>query len=281
MAALLTCETDPLTGKTTLALVDNDELFAASFDQYAQFISENTVITGTNDAKMVEDMGKKISEAAQRWYTYIGKPNYLKDYKWEYHLVKDDQINAWCLPGGKIVVYTGILPVTQNEDALATVMGHEVAHALLNHGKQRVSVGFLQQLGLAAAGLATSLAGANEETQSLFLAALGVGSTLAVALPFSRDNESEADHYGLILMAIAGYNPEESVPFWERMAQGREDNKLDEFLSTHPSPATRIKDLRDKSIPEAKRKAAKLHLDPLKKESILKAKKIAAEINNQ
>jgi len=280
MVALLTCETDPLTGKTTLNLVDNKELFAASFDQYAQFLSENTVITGTNDAKMVEDMGKKISAAAQRWYTYIGEPNYLKDYKWEYNLVDDPQINAWCLPGGKIVVYTGILPVTQNEDALATVMGHEVAHALLNHGRQRVSVGFLQELGLAAAGLATSLAGADANTQSLFLAALGIGSNLAVALPFSRENESEADHYGLILMAIAGYNPEESVPFWGRMAaQG--SGSTPEFLSTHPSPDTRIKDLQKKSIPEAKRKAAKLHLDPLKKESILKAKKIAAEINNQ
>jgi predicted Zn-dependent protease len=279
MAALLTCETDPLTGKTTLALVSDSELFAASFDQYAQFLSENKVITGTNDAKMVEDMGKKISAAAQRWYTYIGEPNYLKDYRWEYNLVEDDQINAWCLPGGKIVVYTGILPVTENENALATVMGHEVAHALLNHGKQRVSVGFLQQLGLAAAGLAAGLAGADENTQLLFLAALGVGANIAVALPFSRENESEADHYGLILMAIAGYDPEQSVPFWGRMAA--QGDRIPEFLSTHPDPTTRIKDLRDKSIPEAKRKAAKLHLDTLKKESILKAKKIAAEINNQ
>jgi len=279
MAALLTCETDPLTGKTTLALVSDSELFAASFDQYAQFLNENQVVKTGSNAEMVKRLGENIKNAAQRWYTYIGEPNYLKDYKWEYNLVDDPQINAWCLPGGKIVVYTGILPVTENEDALATVMGHEVAHALLNHGKQRVSVGFLQELGLMAAGLAASLAGADENTQTLFLAALGIGATVGVALPFSRENESEADHYGLILMAIAGYNPEESVPFWGRMAA--QGSRTPEFLSTHPDPTTRIKDLRDKSIPEAKRKAAKLHLDPLKKESILKAKKIAAEINNQ
>jgi predicted Zn-dependent protease len=183
------------------------------------------------------------------------------------------------MPGGKIVVYTGILPVTENEDALATVMGHEVAHALLNHGRQRVSLNFLTQLGLAAAGLAASLSGASEQTQSLFLAALGVGSAVGVSLPFSRENESEADHYGLILMAIAGYDPEASVPFWENMA--KLGGGTPEFLSTHPSSQTRANDLRIKSIPEAKRKAAKLHLETLNKESILRAKKIADEINNQ
>jgi len=284
---LLTCETDPLTGKTTLALVSNNELFAESFTQYRQFLSENPPVSQTDPrAQMVTRLGENISAAAERWYAYINKPNYLKDYKWEYNLVNSKEINAWCMPGGKIVVYTGILDVTQNEDALATVMGHEVAHALLNHGQQRVSVNFLQQLGLAAAGLTAALAGADENTQSLFLAALGIGSNLAVALPFSRENESEADHYGLILMAIAGYNPEESVPFWGRMAElnGKRDedpDKFSEFFSTHPEPGTRIKDLQNKSIPEAKRKAAKLHMDPLKKEAILKAKKIAAEINNQ
>jgi predicted Zn-dependent protease len=282
---LLTCETDPLTGKTTMALVSDSELFAASFQQYEEFLKENTVITGTPEAEMVTRLGENIKKAAQRWYTYIDKPNYLKDYAWEYKLVEDEQINAWCMPGGKIVVYTGILPLfknndgSMNEDMLATVMGHEVAHALHNHGKQRVSLNILTQLGLTAASLAASLAGASEQTQADFVALLGVGSTLAVALPFSRENESEADHYGLILMAIAGYNPEESVPFWERMAEKSGDTI--EFLSTHPSPSTRIKDLRNKSIPEAQRKAAKLHLDPLKKEAILKAKKIAAEINNQ
>jgi predicted Zn-dependent protease len=279
MAALLTCETDPLTGKTTLALVSNDELFVASFQQYEEFLKENTVIKTGKDAEMVTRLGDNIRKAAEKWYTSKGSRDYLKDYRWEYKLVDDPQVNAWCLPGGKIVVYTGILPVTGDEDALATVMGHEVAHALLNHGRQRVSVAFLENLGLAAAGLAASLSGASEQTQSLFLSALGIGSTLAVALPFSRENESEADHYGLILMAIAGYDPEASVPFWERMAaQG--SGGTPEFLSTHPSPDTRIKDLQKKSIPEAKKVAAKLRLDDLK-EAIPKAKKTAAEINKQ
>jgi len=256
MAALLTCETDPLTGKTTLALVSDSELFTASFTQYSEFLKENEVVKTGPDAEMVNRLGNKISAAAQKWYVKIGKPNYLNDYQWEYHLVKDDQVNAWCLPGGKIVVYTGILPVTKNEDALATVMGHEVAHALLNHGRQRVSVAFLENLGLAAAGLTAAALGANETTQSLLMTALGVGSTLFGTLPFSRENESEADEYGLYLMAIAGYDPEESVPFWGRMAAG--SGSTPEFLSTHPSPSTRIDNLK-KLIPKAKAKAIEIN----------------------
>jgi len=276
-AFLLTCETDPLTGKQTLALVSNTELFAASFDQYKQFISENEVIPLTDDrAKMVNDIGENIKKAAEKWYASIGQSNYLKDYRWEYKLVKDDQVNAWCMPGGKIVVYTGILPVTQNEDALATVMGHEVAHALLNHGRQRVSVAFLEQLGLVAAQLTASAMGASQESQAVLLTALGITSTLGVALPFSRENESEADHYGLILMAIAGYNPDESVEFWGRMA--KISGNTPEFLSTHPSPTTRIKDLKDKSIPEAKKKADELRINAMIR-FIPEAKRIAAEIN--
>jgi hypothetical protein len=366
VVAFLTCETDPLTGKTTLALVGDKELFAAAFDQYKEFIDESIVIDEEKftvvkleqkrdnaksqlttakaqlaeakkqkdpneetkekikqledtilvlndtieklegyelkrgneviwiegaitkasnpterakllkDAAMVKRLGDNIRDAAIRWYNYKGESSYLTDYKWEYHLVFDNQVNAWCMPGGKIVVYTGILPVTGNEDALATVMGHEVAHALLNHGRQRVSLNFLTQLGMAAAGLTVALTGASQQTQALFLGALGIGSALGVALPFSRENESEADHYGLILMAIAGYDPEASVPFWERMGS----DGL-EFLSTHPNPSTRANDLRIKSIPEAKRKAAKLHLNTLNKEAIIRAKKIAAEVNNQ
>jgi len=236
--------------------VSNNELFAASFQQYDQFLSEHTVITGTPEAKMVETIGEDIKTAAVKWYKSLNKSSYLKDYKWDYRLVDDNQVNAWCLPGGKIVVYTGILPVTQNKDALATVMGHEVAHALLNHGRQRVSVAFLEQLGLVAAGLTAAALGADDTTQALLLTALGVGSTLFGTLPFSRENESEADEYGLYLMAIAGYDPEASVPFWERM------DKLGggtiEFLSTHPSSSTRIKDL-TKLIPKAKEKAIEIN----------------------
>jgi predicted Zn-dependent protease len=253
MTSLLTCVTNPFTGQSTMALVSNKDLFASSFKQYNQFLSENKVITGTEDAQMVERVGLNIRRAAERWLKSKGKSGYLKDYKWEYHLVDSKQINAWCMPGGKIVVYTGILPLTNTEDGLATVMGHEVAHALLNHGQQRVSAGVLQQIG--AVGVLVASSKKSKTQQALLLGAYGLGSTLLGTLPFSRKHESEADHYGLILMAAAGYNPEASVPFWERMAA--KGGGVPEFLSTHPSDKTRIKQLK-KLIPEAKKKAAKL-----------------------
>jgi len=253
----LTCETNPLTKETTLALMSDKELFAMSFQQYNEFLSENTVINGTPKAIMVKSIGENIKTAAEKWYASKGNLKYLNDYAWEYNLVDSKEVNAWCMPGGKIVVYTGILPITQNEDALATVMGHEVAHALLNHGKQRVSAGYLQQLGGALGATLLGLAfGASEQTQELFLLAYGVGTNLGVMLPYSRKHESEADHYGLILMAIAGYDPEESIPFWQRMAAMGSSGP--EFLSTHPSHETRINDLK-KSIPEAKKIAAELN----------------------
>jgi len=254
-ALLLTCVTNPLTGKHTMALVGNRELFSASFQQYSQFLSENKVVNGTSDARMVERLGGKIRKASEKWLASEGKSAYLNDYKWEYHLVDSKEVNAWCMPGGKIVVYTGILPLTKTEDGLATVMGHEVAHALLNHGQQRVSAGVLQQIGAMGVTVAAAATGQSQESQALLMAAYGAGSTLLGTLPFSRKHESEADHYGLLLMAIAGYNPEASVPFWERMAA--KGGGVPEFLSTHPSDKTRIKDLQ-KSIPEAKKAAARL-----------------------
>jgi len=236
-----------------MAFVSNYELFASSFQQYSQFLSENEVVIGTDDAYMVERIGENIRRAAEIWLASEGKSSYLKDYKWEYHLVDSNEVNAWCMPGGKIVVYTGILPLTQTEDGLATVMGHEVAHALLNHGQQRVSAGVLQQIG--AVGVAILGSDQSNETQSLLMTAYGAGSSLFGTLPFSRKHESEADYYGLILMAIAGYNPEASVPFWERMAA--KGGGGPEFLSTHPSDTTRIKQLTE-SIPVARQKAAQL-----------------------
>ena len=253
MSSLLTCVSNPFSGQSTMALVSNKDLFATSFKQYNQFISGNKVITGTDDAQMVERIGVNIRNAAEKWLKSKGKSKYLKDYRWEYHLIDSKEINAWCMPGGKIVVYTGILPFTQTEDGLATVMGHEVAHALLNHGQQRVSAGVLQQVG--AVGVAIASSRKSKAEQELLMGAYGVSSTLLGTLPFSRKHESEADRYGLILMAIAGYNPEASVTFWERMAA--KGGGVPEFLSTHPSDKTRVKQLR-KTIPEAKKKASQL-----------------------
>ena len=248
------CASNPLTGKNTMALVSNTELFPMAFQQYDQFLAENKVISGTAEARMVERAGENIREAAEKWFASQGQRDYLRDYQWEYHLVDSPEVNAWCMPGGKIVVYTGILPLTQTEDGLATVMGHEVAHALLNHGQQRMSADLLQQVGATVVG--TAVSGGSETTQTLLMTAYGLGTTLGGTLPFSRGHESEADHYGLILMAIAGYRPEESVPFWERMA-AKGGGGTPEFLSTHPSDATRIRQLKE-WIPEAKRKAAEL-----------------------
>jgi predicted Zn-dependent protease len=244
-----TCATNPLTGKKTMALVSNNELMAMSFSEYDQFLKENTVIKGTAQAQMVTRVGNRIAEAAYKWLEKENALQHLEGYAWEYNLVQDNSINAWCMPGGKIVVYTGILPVTQTEEGLAVVMGHEVAHALLNHGQQRMSAGLLQQLGMVGVAVVTS--GSSETTQSLVMAAYGVGTNVGGMLPFSRSHESEADRYGLILMAIAGYNPDAAVPFWQRMSS-LGGGGTPELLSTHPSDATRIRDLQTVT-PEAKR----------------------------
>jgi predicted Zn-dependent protease len=246
------CVSNPLTGKSTMAFVDNSQLFPSSFAQYEEFLSENTVVTGTADSAMVSRVGAKLADAAQKWLASEGNSHYLDNYAWEYKLIQDNQVNAWCMPGGKIVVYTGILPVTETEEGLAVVLGHEIAHALLNHGQQRMSAGVLQEIG--ATGLSLAMGNKSSESQALAMTAYGAGSNLFGTLPFSRKHESEADHYGLILMAIAGYNPDEAVPFWERMAE-LGGAGTPEFLSTHPSDETRIRQLQG-WIPEAKQKAA-------------------------
>ncbi len=254
LVLLMGCATNPLTGRKTFNMVSNDELFPSSFQQYNDFIKQNKVIIGTPDAKRVESIGIKIKNAAQKYLTSIGQPDYLKDYKWEYRLVSDKSINAWCMPGGKIVVYTGILPVTKNDAGLATVMGHEVSHALANHGAQRMSAGQLQQLG--AVGVALATGNQSAEKQQMWQQYYGIGSEVGVMLPFSRAHETEADKIGLILMAIAGYNPDEAVIFWSRMAQQSGGQGNPEFMSTHPSDETRIANLQA-LLPEAKATAAK------------------------
>lgn len=248
------CATNPMTGKKTLNLVSNSELFPASFQQYGQFLKENKVIQGTADAKRVENIGIKIKEAAEKYLTSIGQNQYLNDYRWEYKLVDSKDVNAWCLPGGKIVVYTGILPVIKDDAGLATVMAHEVSHALANHGAQRMSAAKLQ--GVGAVGLAVLTGGQSAESQYMWQQLYGVGSQVGVMLPFSRGHESEADKIGLTLMAIAGYNPQEAIAFWKRMAAQSGGKSQPEFMSTHPSDATRVANLQN-LVPEAKAIAAK------------------------
>ena len=252
---IYSCATNPFTGKQNLNFVSNASLFPSAFQQYDSFLKENKVVTGTQDAKNVELVGSKIKNAAQLWLNSLGKSQYLNGYEWEYKLVDDKAINAWCMPGGKIVVYTGILPITKDNAGLATVMGHEVAHALASHSAQRMSAAQLQQLG--AVGVSVATDGQSKENQQLWQQAYGIGTEYGGMLPFSRSHESEADMIGLTLMAIAGYNPEESIKFWERMSASSNGQKPPELLSTHPSDATRIANLK-RLIPEAKANAAKL-----------------------
>jgi len=178
----------------------------------------------------------------------------LNGYQWEYKLIENKEVNAWCMPGGKIVVYTGILPITKNEAGLATVMGHEVSHALANHGAQRMSAAQLQQIG--AVGVAVATGSQSAEKQQMWQQYYGIGSQVGVMLPFSRSHETEADKIGLTLMAIAGYNPEQAIFFWERMSASSSGAKPPEMLSTHPADATRIANLK-RLIPEAKAEALK------------------------
>jgi predicted Zn-dependent protease len=253
-ALVVACTTNPFTGNKDLNFVSNEQIFPAAFQQYNQFLNENKVIKGTADAQRVTTVGQKIRAAAEKYLNANGYQGYLNGYQWEYNLVQSNEVNAWCMPGGKIVVYTGILPITKDEAGLATVMGHEVAHALVNHGAQRMSAAQLQEIGAVGVGLATS--GKSTQTQQLFMQAYGVSSEVFGTLPFSRKHENEADEIGLTLMAIAGYNPDKAIDFWQRMEANAGGGAPPEFLSTHPSGSTRIANIKSK-IPNAKAQAAK------------------------
>jgi len=257
------CKTSPFTGKKTLNFVSNDTLFPTAFQQYDQFLSENNVLTGTPDADMVKRVGEKIAVASERYMTALGYPGYLTDYRWEYNLVQDEAINAWAMPGGKIVVYTGILPITQTETGLAMVMGHELAHALANHGAQRMSAAQVQQYGAGAVALGGAVSGATGEQQNLFNQAFGVGSTVLGTLPFSRSHETQADEIGIIIAAIAGYNPDEAANLWRRMKAASGASSTPQILSTHPSSDSRIANLTEKA-PGARAEAAKFGVTTFK-----------------
>ena len=250
----VSCAKNPFTGKNTLNFVSNSELFPTSFQQYGTFLKDNKVISGTKDAKRVETVGMKIKAAAEKYLNANGYKDYLKDYAWEYKLVESKEVNAWCLPGGKIVFYSAILPICKDDAGMATVMGHEVAHALANHGAQRMSAGILQQAGAGVVGIA--LDSKTEQDKQIWMTAYGAVTQYGGMLPFSRSHESEGDKIGLILMAIAGYDPSTAIGFWERMSANSGGAAPPEFLSTHPSDATRIAKLKS-LIPEAKIEAAK------------------------
>ena len=248
----LSCATNPFTGKQTMALVPNSQLFPSAFQQYSQFLNENKIITGTAESAMITRVGQRIAVAAERWLNANGHQGYLNDYKWEYNLVDDKTVNAWCMPGGKIVFYTGILPIAASETGVAAIMGHEVAHALANHGQQRMSAAYIQQ-GVAIAG---NVAIKDDKSREAFNQYYGLGSSVGVMLPFSRSHETEADKIGLYLMGIAGYNPDEGALLWQRMKAQSSGQAPPEILSTHPSNDTRIANLKALA-PQAKAEARK------------------------
>ncbi|MEO6611152.1 MAG: M48 family metallopeptidase [Chitinophagaceae bacterium] len=249
-AFVIACSKNAVTGRNQFKLVPESDLQSMANTEYQNFLSTNKVVSSSNnrDAEMVRRVGQRITRAVTDYYAQKGLSDQLANYRWEYNLVDNKEANAWCMPGGKIVVYTGLLPITQNEAALAAVMGHEVSHAIFNHGNERMSQGLIQQLGGVA--LSVALADKPSETQNLFMGAYGVGTAVGVLLPFSRKHELEADHYGLIWTAMAGYNPREAIALWQRMEQASNGQKPPEFLSTHPAEGRRIDQL-EKYMPEA------------------------------
>lgn len=253
---LFSCKTNVFTGKKTLNFMPDSQLFPLAFSQYSTFLAENKVVTGTKDAQMITTVGNKIKTAAQRWLNAIGEEKYLENYQWQYTLIDDPTVNAWCMPGGKIVFYTGILPICKNETGVAIVMGHEVAHALANHGGQRMSASQVQALGAVGVAIGSQAGGLSPQTQAILNQAYGIGSQVGGMLPFSRAHETEADKIGLYLAAIAGYNPDEGARLWERMSAKSGGQAPPQFLSTHPSNESRIAFL-TKLAPEARKEAAK------------------------
>ncbi len=220
-------------------MVSNDEVIALSLQQYQDFMRTAPVERGTANAQMVSRVGQRIAKAVETFYTNNGYGSLLADYSWEFNLVADDNVNAFAMPGGKVVVYSGLLPVTQTEEALAVVMGHEIAHVIAHHSNERLSQQVAVQYGGAIAG---GLLGNNQAMQQLGGTVLGLGAQYGIMLPYARKQELEADEIGIIVMAIAGYNPEVSIPFWQRMAQAS-GSQVPEFMSTHPADSRRIERL--------------------------------------
>jgi predicted Zn-dependent protease len=239
VAGFTACTRNAVTGRKQLSLLPESQLQQMAVSEYQGFLSKNNVVsTNTSkDAEMVRRVGSRIAAAITDYYTKQGKGGILNGYKWEFNLVDNKEVNAWCMPGGKVVVYTGLLPVTQNEAALAVVLGHEITHAVARHGNERMSQEMLTQ-GL---GAVVNVATANDpKVNGIFNTVYGPGSQLGYTLPNSRNQEYEADHFGLIFSAMAGYNPREAVTFWERMAAASGGQKPPEILSTHPADANRI-----------------------------------------
>lgn len=237
---LTSCGSVPFTGRRQLQLVSNDEVIALSLQQYQEFMRGAPVERGTEDAKMVARVGNRIAKAVETFYKSNGYEAALSNYSWEFNLVADKSVNAFAMPGGKVVVYSGLLPVTQTEEALAVVIGHEIAHVIAQHSNERISQQVALQYGGAIAG---GLLGNSEIAQQIGGTVFGLGAQYGVMMPYARKQELESDEIGVIIMAIAGYDPRVAIPFWQRMAQASSGSQVPEVLSTHPADTRRIERL--------------------------------------
>lgn len=241
------CATVPLTGRQQLNFIPDSQMNAMSFQQYDAVIAESKLSRNTEQTEGIRRVGHRIQGAVEEYFRMNGLSDQLAGYQWEFNLIQSDDANAWCMPGGKVAFYTGLLPICKDETGVAVVMGHEVAHAVAEHGGERMSQGLVLQLGGMA--LSEALQSKPDQTRSLFMTAFAVGAQFGAILPFSRSQESEADRMGLIFMAMAGYDPREAPKFWERMSAESGANPP-EFMSTHPSDKTRMKHLQE-YMPEA------------------------------
>lgn len=245
---LYSCSTVPITERKRVNIVDDAQILPASFAQYDNFLKENKLSTDAKMTREIENVGLRISKSVDRFMRANGMTEEANNYQWEFKLVDDNQMNAWCLPGGKVVFYTGILPICKNTDGIAAVMGHEIAHAFAKHGQERMTSSYGQQLGGMAVAIGTS--GQNYETQMLWNSIYGIGSQVGM-LAYSRTHETEADKLGMVFMIMAGYDAEEAIQLWKRMKENSKGEAPPEFLSTHPSNDTRIDDLK-KYLPVAR-----------------------------
>jgi predicted Zn-dependent protease len=248
LSVLASCSTVPLTGREQLNFIPDSQMNSLSLTEYKDYISSHQLSSDTAQTQMVKNVGARIQKAVETYCAQNNLSDRIAGYKWEFNLVVDSNVNAFAMPGGKVVVNTGIIPVAQNEEGLAVVMGHEISHVIARHGSERMSQGLLVEMGGVA--LSTAMSNNAAATSELFMKSYGVGTQYGILLPYSRAHETEADHLGLIFMAMAGYNPNAAVDFWQRMAAASKGSKPIEFLSTHPADQTRINNLK-KFMPEA------------------------------
>jgi len=243
-----TTSTVPITGRQQTLMVSDGEVLSLATQQYQDFMKTAKKSTNATNTAMVQRVGQKLATAVNNYLTSNGLQAEVKNFAWEFNLVQDKQVNAWCMPGGKIVVYEGLLPVTQDEASLAIVLGHEIAHAVAKHSAEQLSTQMKQQYGMQIGTMVAGALGMGQNTQSIIQAIAAQGFNFK-NLSYSRNHESEADHMGLIFAAMAGYDPQAATTFWQRMAAAS-TSQTAEFLSDHPSDATRIKQIQG-WMPEA------------------------------